>query len=284
MGEPMAANLLKAGARLMVWNRTPEKAHALAAGGADVAADPAEVFASCDIVVSMLLNEAATDFVLMRHHSSFARQTNGCLLVNMATVSPAYSEGLEADVRAAGGRYVEVPVMGTRAPAEQGQLVALASGDDHDVDAIDPLLAPMCRQVIRCGSIGTALRLKLATNLLLIVNVVAMAEAAHFAKSSGVDLGLLSAALDSSPMASPILRLKMSKLLTRDFSRQGAVKVVLQNSNMVEQAAEERKIAVPLLDLSGRLYGEAISLGLGDEDMIAVVSAFEHRTAILNNS
>ena len=277
MGEPMAKNLLNAGARLTVWNRTPEKAHTLAEAGAEVGTSPHDVFTACRIVVAMLLDEEALDAVLGRKEPGFAARMEGRTLVNMATVMPAYSEELEADIRAAGGRYVEAPVMGTRAPAEQGRLVGLVSGAETHVDEIMDLLAPMCTRVIRCGPIGTALRLKLATNLLLIDCVTGLAEAVHFAERSGVDLALFADALDGSPMDSPVLKLKMGKLLARDYSRQGAVEVVLRNSDLVRRSAEELGVATPLLELCGSLYGQAVALGLGEKDMIAVVAAFAHR-------
>src|SRR5579864_1683165 len=118
MGEPMALNLVRAGTSLVVWNRSPSKCGMLAEAGAAVANDPAEVFARCDVVILMLVDGAAIDAVLARGNSAFTDRVKGRKLINMATTSPAYSRKLEADVRAAGGSYVEAPVSGSRKPAE----------------------------------------------------------------------------------------------------------------------------------------------------------------------
>lgn len=118
MGRPMALRLASAGTPLVVWNRTPERAEPLRAAGAEVAADPAEVFARAEVVLLMLADEAAVDAVLGRGTPALAARVAGRTVVHMGTTSPEYSHAVEADVRAAGGRYVEAPVSGSRVPAE----------------------------------------------------------------------------------------------------------------------------------------------------------------------
>ncbi len=106
MGEPMALNLARAGTPLVVWNRTAGKTESLAQAGAAVANDPADVFGRCDVVILMLRNEAATDFVLARHTPRFGSRVSVRTIVNMATPSPGYSTALEAEVVAQGGQYL----------------------------------------------------------------------------------------------------------------------------------------------------------------------------------
>ena len=178
MGEPKAANLARAGTDLIVWSRSPRRP---APPGAHRAADPAEVFAAADVVIVMLAGAAAIDEVLRRGTPAFAALVAGRLLVPMGTTAPEYSAGLAADVRAAGGRYVEAPVSGSRGPAEAGQLVAMLAGDPADVDRVRPLLAPLCRETFDCGPPPGALLMKLAVNTFLISTVTGLAEAFHFA-------------------------------------------------------------------------------------------------------
>src|SRR5512145_3114718 len=125
MGEPMAMNLQRAGFPLVVWNRDARKGAPLVQAGAALAASVEDVFARCGLVLAMLADGAALDSVLARGTPAFAQHLNGRLLVNMATNSAAYSKGLEAAIRAVGGRYVEAPMSGSRKPAEAGQLVAM---------------------------------------------------------------------------------------------------------------------------------------------------------------
>src|SRR5579871_2014774 len=161
MGQPMAANLLRAGVALMVWNRSTQKCDELVRAGAHVARDPGEVFARCEAVILMLGDAPAVDQVLARGTGSFATRVNDRLLINMATIDPNYSECLERDVVAAGGRYVEAPVSGSRKPAESGQLVAMLAGQSVDVEAARSLVARMCRSAIDCGVIPNGLHMKL---------------------------------------------------------------------------------------------------------------------------
>src|SRR5713226_3029978 len=135
MGEAMALTLVKAGTRLLVWNRTRAKAEILAAAGADVARETADVFARSATVFLMLVDGGAIDTVLDRGGAAFAARVTGHTVVHMGTTSPAYSRELEADIRSVGGHYVEAPVSGSRKPAEAGRLVAKLAGRDFAVQA-----------------------------------------------------------------------------------------------------------------------------------------------------
>lgn len=141
MGEPIALNLVKAGIPLLVWNRTPAKSGLLATAGAQVAASAADVFARAGIVILMLANDEAIDAVLARGDPDFASRVRDRTIVHMGTTAASYSRTLEADIRTAGGRYVEAPVSGSRKPAEAGQLVAMLAGDADAIGRVRPLLA-----------------------------------------------------------------------------------------------------------------------------------------------
>ncbi|WP_035720449.1 NAD(P)-dependent oxidoreductase [Bradyrhizobium sp. ARR65] len=281
MGEAMALNLVKAGTKLIVWNRSAAKIAPLAKAGAVVAQDVADLFARCGVVILMLADRAAINAVLGRGDASFAARVKGRVLINMATVPPDYSKALETDVRAAGGRYVEAPVSGSRKPAEAGQLVAMLAGHSEDIAAIRSLLTPMCRQGFDCGAVPGALLMKLAVNVFLITMVTGLAEATHFAERHGLDLERFVAVLDAGPMASDVSRVKAAKLLHRDFARQAAIADVLKNNRLVVEAAREAGIASPLIDVCSALYGQTEALGFGEEDMIAVIRAIERRSAAL---
>ncbi|MFI5975549.1 NAD(P)-dependent oxidoreductase [Streptomyces sp. NPDC051452] len=279
MGRPMALRLASAGVPLVVWNRTPERAEPLRAAGADVAAGAEEVFARAETVLLMLADEAAVDAVLGRGTPRLAARVAGRTVVHMGTTSPEYSDALRSDIRAAGGRYVEAPVSGSRVPAEQGQLVAMLAGEEADVEAVRPLLAPMCRETFACGAVPGALLMKLSVNLFLITLVTGLSEAFHFAERQGLDRGLLLRVLDAGPMASAVSRMKAPKLLERDFAVQAAALDVLKNNRLIAEAARKARLASPVLDVCHTLFEETVERGHGDEDMVAVVRAIEARTA-----
>ncbi|MGW7822367.1 NAD(P)-dependent oxidoreductase [Streptomyces puniciscabiei] len=279
MGRPMAQRLVSAGTPLVVWNRTPERAAPLRAAGATVAADADELFARADVVLLMLADEPAVDAVLGRGTPALAARVAGRVVVHMGTTSPEYSHALETDVRAAGGRYVEAPVSGSRVPAEEGRLVAMLAGEADAVDTVRPLLAPLCRETFVCGPAPGALLMKLAVNLFLITLVTGLTEAFHFAERQGLDRRLFLDVLDAGPMASGVSRMKAPKLFDRDFSVQAAALDVLKNNRLIAEAARKAHLASPLLDVCHALFEETVAQGYGGEDMVAVLRAIETRTA-----
>ncbi|MEZ7124407.1 NAD(P)-dependent oxidoreductase [Nonomuraea sp. AD125B] len=278
MGQPMAVNLARAGAPLVVWNRTPSRAEAPRAAGARVAADPDELFRLARVVLLMLADEAAVDAVLGRGTPSFASRVSGRIVVHMGTTAPAYSAALAGDVLAAGGRYVEAPVSGSRGPAEAGRLVAMLAGEAGAVEEVRPLLAPMCSGTVPCGPVPGALLMKLAVNLFLITMVSGLAESAHFAARHGLDMETFARVLGAGPMASDVSRVKARKLVEGDFAAQAAVADVLKNNRLIAEAARERGVAAPLLDVCHALFAETLRLGHGGLDMVAVIRAIEART------
>jgi 3-hydroxyisobutyrate dehydrogenase len=227
------------------------------------------VVAKADVVILMLATEQAIDDVL-------PGDLGGTLIVHMGTTSPDYSEQLGASVAAAGGRYVEAPVSGSRGPAEAGELIAMLAGDREDRDRVRPLLAPMCRQVVDCGAVPGALLMKLAVNTFLISMVTGLAEAFHFAAGHGLDAGLLRQVLDAGPMASAVSRGKAGKLVDGDFDVQASIRDVLKNNELIVEAARRRGLESPLLDVCRDLYASTAALGHAEADMAAVVHAFKH--------
>jgi 3-hydroxyisobutyrate dehydrogenase len=278
MGQPMALNLARSGRPLVVWNRSPHRAEPLRDAGARVAASPAEVFSSADVVILMLAHGDAIDAVLDRRTDRFAEHVAGRTVVHMGTTSPGYSRDLGADIRAAGGDYVEAPVSGSRGPAEAGELVAMLAGDPDAVARVRDVIGPMCAEVVDCGPPPNALLMKLAVNLFLITMTTGLAESFHFAERHGLDLGTLVEVLDKGPMASKVSRAKTAKLLTDDFDAQAAARDVLTNNELIAAAARAAGVASPLLDVCLALFTRAVELGHGKEDMIAVVHALRERS------
>jgi 3-hydroxyisobutyrate dehydrogenase len=277
MGFAMARNLARAGAQLVVWNRTAHKIEALAeASNTPVTAVPsaADVFAQAPIVFLMLANGAAIDTVLARSTPSFAALVRGRTIVHMGTTSPGYSAALEADIIAAQGRYVEAPVSGSRVPAEQGKLVGMLAGDPAAVAEVAAHLAPMCERTFVCGAVPQALRTKLAVNLFLITMVTGLAEAVQFAARSSLDLSVFRAVIDAGPMASKVSAVKLAKLVEGDYAVQASISDVLMNTNLIHDAARSADIPSPLLDRCRDLLARAELMGHGQADMAAVMLAY----------
>ncbi|WP_030562111.1 NAD(P)-dependent oxidoreductase [Streptomyces aureocirculatus] len=281
MGQPMALRLARSGAELTVWNRTAARCDPLRAAGARQASSVDELFAKAPVVILMLADGAAIDAALGRGTPAFAARVAGRTVVPMGTTSPDYSRGLGVDVRAAGGRYVEAPVSGSREPAETGRLVGMLAGEPDDVARVRPFVSAMCRETFLCGEVPGALLMKLAVNLFLITTVTGLAESFHFAERQGLDTKLFLDVLGAGPMASDVSRMKAPKLLSGDFGVQAAARDVLMNNRLVADAARASGVASPLLDVCHALFADTVRLGHGDLDMVAVLRALEARTEVL---
>jgi 3-hydroxyisobutyrate dehydrogenase len=185
---------------------------------------------------------------------------------------------LESDVRAAGGHYVEAPVLGSRVPAEAGELVAMLAGAPDVVETVRPLLAPMCREMVFCGSVPSGQVMKLSTNVYLAAVLAGLAEAVQFARQYGLEMDKFVQILGASQLASPLLRVKAPKMADEDFSVQGSIALLRTSTELTTAAAAAAGIPTPLLDASHELLGEAMKLGLGDLDVAALIEVLQSRS------
>jgi len=218
------------------------------------------------------------DEVLGRDQHEFAVDVAGKLVVNMGTVAPSYSRALHDDLVAAGARFVEAPVSGSKGPAQAGELVGMLAGDPVSVDQVEELLDPLTSSVVRCGQVPLALETKLAVNAYLITMVTGLAEAFAYGERRGVDPLLLRQILDAGPMASTVSRGKLAKLLADDLSAQASIRDVRYNTRLILDEASGTSAATPLLSSCEALLAESELLGLGTADMIAVIDAFRGRS------
>jgi 3-hydroxyisobutyrate dehydrogenase len=275
MGQPMALNLLRAGIPLLVWSRNVAQCGPARDAGAVHAPTLDALFAQATRILLMVRGEDAIDEVLGRHTQAFRARVAGRCIVHLGTTSPEWSGALERDVDACDGRYVEAPVSGSRVPAEQGSLVGMIAGAASAVDAVLPLLAPLCRQTFRCGPVPNALRLKLAVNHYLIAMVAALAETVHAATAAGVDVHLLRDVLDCGAMASDVSRGKLDKLVRGDFAAQAAIGDVAHIACLVMDQAARAGAHVPLMERAAHVFRSAEAAGHGCLDMAAVRHAFD---------
>jgi 3-hydroxyisobutyrate dehydrogenase len=277
MGQPMAATLVRAGHPLTVWNRSAGPAERLAALGARPSASAADVFAACDPVFLMLKDGTAIDTVLGRRDGRIQASVAGCTVVQLGTESPDYSAALAADLAAAGARYLESPVSGSRIPAEQGALVAMVAGPDEALRTALPYLTTMCRDVIPFGAVPAAAAAKLAVNLFLITMVTGLAESVLLAQTFNLNPGAFARVLDGGPMASEVSRIKVAKLLTGDHTAQAAAGDVLKNCDLIGAAADRAGLDLPLMSSCGDLFAAAVRSGHGLLDMSVVIQALADR-------
>jgi 3-hydroxyisobutyrate dehydrogenase len=187
MGSAIATRLAGLGHEVHVWNRTAEKARALAAAGARVAATPGELAGQAEIVISILTNAAAIDAAYHGKDGLLAGDVAGKLFIEMSTVRPQTEQALAAKVKARGAALIDCPVGGSVGPARDGKLFGFAGGDATDIARAKPLLDQMCRRVEHVGPVGAGASMKLAINLPLLVYWQALGEALLLCKPLGLD-------------------------------------------------------------------------------------------------
>lgn len=266
MGTPMALNLSRK-FQLTVWNRTAAKCEPFRTTTAAIAESPAAVLRQSDVVFTMLFNEAAYRAVLDK---DFTDALRGKTIINTSSVSVAFSKYLDEQVRQAGGRFLEMPVSGSRVPAEQGQLVGMLAGDRDEAQRVDPLLKTITKAAVYCGEVGMGLRTKFATNLFLITMTAGLAESMNLARAQGLDVNAFGEVLDAGPMASAYSKLKVAKMIAEDWSPQAAIADCYNLTELVQDAAGEVGAQTPLMTVCNTLYRDAVARGFGGDDMIAI--------------
>ncbi|WP_198088212.1 NAD(P)-dependent oxidoreductase [Variovorax sp. E3] len=273
MGEPMAKNLKKAGHKVTVHSRTVGRCDALLPLGIEVVETPGQVFEASDAVVIMVPSHLEVDQVLGRSsEGAIAAPVRDKTVILMATVAPAYSQGLAASLAAAGARYVEAPVSGSRQPAELGQLVILASAAEQEyIDDVQPLFDAIGKKTVRCGAVPTAMRMKLANQLLLIACFEAISEATHFAAGIGLDVQQFLDMAQAGPLANDVLRSKVAKLVTDDFAQQAPIRHVAKDIGLVCDEAAQRGVWLPIALANRSLFSEAMLAGQSQDDAIGII-------------
>ena len=182
MGSSIAQRLMSVGHEVGVWNRNSEKTKALTDAGAKLFASPAELVDGCEVVIVMLLNDAATEAVYGGPSGIMKSKLAGKLVIDMSTIGPDTMKSNGAAVLQQGAAFVEAPVGGSTAPAKEGKLFGLVGGTKADVTRAMPLLEQMCRRIEHVGELGSGSMMKLAVNLPLLVYWQALGEALTLCK------------------------------------------------------------------------------------------------------
>src|SRR5437660_2774454 len=186
MGAAVAARLIEVGHDVTVWNRTPEKAKAVA--GANIAATPAELTQKSEAVLSILTDAAALDAVYNARSGLLDGNVAGKLFIDMSTVLPATETALARAVRATGAAFVECPVGGSTGPARQGKLIGLMGAEPADAARARPILEQLCRRLEHCGPVGTGAVMKITHNIALMIYWQWLGEARALGRPYGLGL------------------------------------------------------------------------------------------------
>lgn len=275
MGAGMAANVLKAGYPLMVYNRTLGKTEALARLGAGVASSPRALAGAVDVVILMVTGPEAIDGLLFGPGGAAAALAPPRVLINMSSVSPRYTRELAARLAPTGITFLDAPVSGTKKPAEEGTLLILAGGVEEQVTGLAPLLGTMGKKIIYCGPVGQGSMMKMAVNLLLGLIMEGLAEMLNFGRQGGLDLETLLDTIFSGPLNCGLFQMKADMFRQHDFSVSFPLKHMTKDLKFIVDTAYETGAPLPVGHLLLHLYRLGVSRGLGDLDFAAVSRVLE---------
>jgi 3-hydroxyisobutyrate dehydrogenase len=264
MGAPMARNLLRAGHEVRVWNRSADKARPLADDGATVAESAREAVDGADVVVTML---AAGDAV-----EEVAREAidGDGVWAQMSTVGLEAGETLAGLARERGVTFVDAPVLGTKAPAEQGKLIVLAAGDPDGRERCAPVFDVVAAKTIDLGDDPVAgQRLKVVLNSWIVGLVEALGETMALAKALGVEQEQFLETISGGPLDTPYAQMKGKVMISGDFDPSFALKLARKDAGLALAAAEAAGIDLPAIRATAAAFDQAIEAGHGDEDMAA---------------
>ena len=272
MGKPIARNLLKAGFDVRGWNRTREKAEPLAGDGAAVCDSPAEAAREADVVLTTLADADAIAET-MEEDGVLGAMGDDAIWIQLATVGVDGAERLGELAGEHGVAYVDAPVLGTRKPAEEGELTVLASGPEELRERCEPVFEAIGSSTRWVGEAGSGSRLKMVTNLWLLAITEGAAEAIALAEGLGLDPREFLETMKGGPIDSPYLHLKAKAILDRELEPSFKLALAEKDSGLIVEAAERAKIEARLARAVHEAFARADELGHGDEDMAAVYFA-----------
>jgi 3-hydroxyisobutyrate dehydrogenase-like beta-hydroxyacid dehydrogenase len=267
MGTAMAERVLDAGYELVVYNRTPEKAGALAERGARIAATAAELAEQVDVVLTSLANDEALEAVAAQ---VIASARPGTVLVDTSTVSPAASARVASLAGAASVPYLRAPVSGNPAVVRAGNLSFIVSGETETLARVEAILLAIGPTIHHVGDEEQARVVKLAINLMIAGLAELMSEALVLGEAAGVSRATLLEVMGSSAAGAPFVKYKTEPLLRDDFSATFTTALMEKDVDLVLAVAEEAGVELPLAGELKRILLGAIEAGFADDDFISL--------------
>jgi 3-hydroxyisobutyrate dehydrogenase len=274
MGSRMAANLLKAGHAVTVWNRSPGAAEALAAAGAKLAATPKAAAEGADFVIAMVRDdEASRELWLSPEAGALAGVGPNAIAIESSTLTANWVRELGAEAARRGLTILEAPVAGSRPQAEAAQLVYFVGGDAAAAQRAEPVLKAMGSAINYVGPLGSGALVKLTTNALMGVQVTVFAEIIGLLQGAGADVAGALKAIASTPAWSPAANYLTGSMLAGNFSPQFPVELIEKDFGYALREVSGPE-AAPTIAAARSVFQRAIAQGLGDDNMTGVVRLF----------
>jgi len=282
MGSRMAANLRRAGYELTVYNRTRARAEEWAGDhGGTVVATPAEVGATSDIVITMVVDGAQVKEVLLGEHGVAAAAAAGTLCVDMSTIAPGDSRRIADALAERGVSFVDAPVTGSSPKAEDGTLTIMAGGAAKDFERARPLFDAMGELIVHAGEqVGQGEMVKLINNAVAAANAYTLAQALVVGRATGVDLDVLTRVMGAGSGGSAMLALKAGPMREHDYSTLFKLEHMLKDVRLCLEEGQSAGVPFPAAAAVREALTAGMGRGRGDEDFAAVLETVEGMAGI----
>ncbi|MEU3413634.1 MULTISPECIES: NAD(P)-dependent oxidoreductase [unclassified Streptomyces] len=270
MGAGLAHRLLDQGIQVRVWNRTPDRAAPLARAGAHVAAHPAEAVAGTSAAICVVADGQALGTVLRGPDGALAHGPYPGTLLCASTVAPEEVVQIAGDLPAA----LDVGMLGNRDHARDGELRLFVGGTEEAFEAARPLLDALGKDVVHLGALGSGMRMKLLLNLLMGIEVQALAEATELAEAFGLDRQQVLKTVAGSGFASPVMAFKSRRLAAGRFDEPDfRLRLMAKDLMLATKQAAAAGLSLPLATAAAETHVRATEQGLGDKDCAAITRA-----------
>jgi 3-hydroxyisobutyrate dehydrogenase len=268
MGFGIASNILEAGIELRAWNRSREKAEPLSEKGATVLDTPAEAAKGASIVLTMLADVDPVIEAMDGKDGFLSEAADQLIWVQMSTVGVSGTERCAELAERHRITFVDAPVLGTKQPAEKGELVVLASGPEETHEPLEPIFSALGKRTMWVGEAGAGSRLKVVVNSWLVSIVEGAAETIALAEGADIDPHLFLEAVSGGPLDAPYLQMKAKAMIERNFEPSFRLALGAKDARLAQELAERHGLDLPLVAAISARMTEGVSEH-GDEDLSA---------------
>jgi 3-hydroxyisobutyrate dehydrogenase-like beta-hydroxyacid dehydrogenase len=272
----MAANLVKAGHEVTVWNRTPGRD----VPGANEAITPADAVKGKEAVWVCVSDTKAVQQVLFGPQGAAEGLSSGAIVVDSSTISPSASLQFMESLQERGCEFLDAPVTGSKIAAESGQLIFMVGGSQSNIERVQPLFEAMGKKVIHMGENGKGLAAKLAQNMNIVFIYEGLCESLSLARKMGVKPEKMFELISASMIRSGVAEYKQPFILNQDFTPNFPLKLMHKDIHLMLDAARENHVDVPGLSKIDEIYEEASAAGHDELDYAATIMLLEERAGL----
>lgn len=277
MGRGMAANLLRAGYPVTVWNRTPGRCAALIERGARQADSVADAVMDADVIMYCLSDDAAVEDLLWGNGNLLSLVRAGQTVVDMTTVHPDTARKTAAAYAAKGVRFLEAPVFGSKNEAANAGLWIVVGGERSLYEELLPILEALSETTHYMGGIGMGASMKLVGNLIVASQLEALGEALILATKAGLDPEDVLGVLHVTDFRCPIFDGVGPALIRRDFETHFALKLMLKDANLIARFAQDLNVPIPASAAIRENIKAAVNRGWGEQNASALIRNLEEQ-------